>query len=73
MNNNNIIFKTTLSNPSSRILKFTVTLYPLISTYISPIFKLIILSLYSTSSPKIITNRYKYFFSLYSIPNYSTI
>ena len=38
-----------------------------------PIFKLIILSLYSTSSPEIITNGYRYSFSLYSIPNYFTI
>ena len=35
--------------------------------------KLIILFSYSTSSPKIITNRYMYFFSLYSIPNYFTV
>ena len=42
-------------------------------TYISPVFKLIILFLYNTSSPKIITNRYRYFFSLYSIFNYFTI
>ena len=35
--------------------------------------KLIIPSLYNTSSPKIITNRYKCFFSLYSIPNRSTV
>ena len=38
-----------------------------------PIFKLIILFLYSTGSPKIIINGYKYSFSLYSIPNYFTI
>ena len=37
------------------------------------IFKLIILSLYSTSSPKIVTNRYKCFFSLYSIFNRFTV
>ena len=35
--------------------------------------KLIILFLYSTGSPKIITNRYRCFFSLYSIPNRSTV
>ena len=35
--------------------------------------KLIILSLYNTSSPKIITNRYGYFFSLYSISNRFTV
>ena len=38
-----------------------------------PIFKLIILSLYSTSSPKIVTNGYRCSFSLYSIPNRSAI
>ena len=37
------------------------------------IFKLIIPFLYSTSSFKIITNRYRYSFSLYSIPNLFTI
>ena len=35
--------------------------------------KLIILSLYSTSFFKIITNGYKYSFFLYSIPNYFAI
>ena len=35
--------------------------------------KLIIPSLYSTSSPKIIINGYRCFFSLYSIPNRFTI
>ena len=35
--------------------------------------KLIILSLYSTSSPKIITNGYKCSFFLYSISNRSII
>ena len=35
--------------------------------------KLIILSLYSTSSPKIIANRYRFSFSLYNIPNYFTV
>ena len=38
-----------------------------------PIFKLIIPSLYNTSSPKIITNGYRYSFSLYSIPNHFTV
>ena len=38
-----------------------------------PISKLIILSLYSTGSPKIITNGYRYSFSLYSISNYSAV
>ena len=38
-----------------------------------PVFKLIILFLYSTSFPKIITNGYGYFFSLYSIPNRFTV
>ena len=38
-----------------------------------PISKLIILSLYSTGSPKIITNRYRCSFFLYSIPNYFTV
>ena len=36
------------------------------------IFKLIIPFLYSTSSPKIITNGYKFFY-LYNIPNRSAI
>ena len=38
-----------------------------------PVFKLIILFLYSTSFSKIITNKYRCFFSLYSISNYFTI
>ena len=38
-----------------------------------PVFKLIILSLYSISSFKIITNGYRYFFSLYSISNCFTV
>ena len=38
-----------------------------------PVFKLIIPSLYNTSSFKIVINRYRCFFSLYSIPNYFTI
>ena len=33
-----------------------------------PIFKLIILFLYSTSSPEIVTNRYKYFFFSIAFP-----
>ena len=43
------------------------------STYIGPIFKLIIPSLYSTSSFKIITNGYRYSFFLYNISNRFTI
>ena len=35
--------------------------------------KLIIPSLYSTNSPKIVTNRYRYSFSLYSISSRSVI
>ena len=37
------------------------------------VFKLIILSLYSTGSPKIITNGYRCSFFLYSISNRFTI
>ena len=37
------------------------------------IFKLIILFLYNTGSPKIITNKYKSIFFLYNIPNCSAI
>ena len=59
---NYIIFKTTLSYSNSRMLKFTITLYPLILTCTGPVFKLIILSLYSTNSFKIITNAYSFFF-----------
>ena len=70
---NYIIFKTALSCPSRKILKFTVIFYPLILTYTSFVFKLIMSSLYSTSLPKIIINGYRYSFSLYSIPNYSII
>ena len=44
------------------MLKFTIILHPLILTYIGPVSKLIILSLYSTSSFKIIINRYRYSF-----------
>ena len=55
------------------MLKFTVIFYLLILTYTGPIFKLIILFPYSTSSFKIITNGYRYFFSLYSISNPFTI
>ena len=49
------MFKTALSYFSSKISKFTIILYLLTLTYIGLISKLIILSLYSTSSPKIIT------------------
>ena len=59
---NYIIPRTTSSCFSSKILKFTITLRLLILTYIGPISKLIILSLYSTSFPKIVTNRYRFFF-----------
>jgi hypothetical protein len=52
---NYIILRTALSYFSSRILKFTIILYPLILTSTNPISRLIILSLYSTGSPKIIT------------------
>ena len=45
-----IIFKTALFYFSGRILNFTITLYPSIFTYIGPVFKLIILFLYSTGS-----------------------
>ena len=38
-----------------------------------PIFKLIILLLYSTSFSEIVTNKYKCFCSLYSISSYFTI
>ena len=55
------------------MLKFTVILHLLILIYIGPISKLIILFLYSTSSPKIITNGYRCSFSLYSIPNHFTV
>ena len=37
------------------------------------VFKLIILFLYNTGSPKIVTNGYRCFFSLYSIPNRFTV
>ena len=37
------------------------------------VFKLIILSLYNTGFFKIVINRYRCFFSLYSIFNYSAI
>ena len=55
------------------MLKFTIILYFLILTCIGPIFKLIILFLYSTSFSKIVTNRYKYSFFLYSIFSCFTI
>ena len=47
-------------------------LCPLILTYISFVFKLIIPVLYSTSSFKIVINKYRCSFSLYNIPNLST-
>jgi hypothetical protein len=52
---NYIIPKTASFWPNSRMLKFTIILYSLMLTYTGPISKLIILSLYSTRSPKIIT------------------
>jgi hypothetical protein len=52
---NYIIPKTALSWPNSKILKFTIILCFLMLTYTGPISKLIILSLYSTGSPKIVT------------------
>jgi hypothetical protein len=52
---NYIIPKTTLSWPNSKILKFTIISRFLILIYTGPVFKLIILSLYSTNSPKIVT------------------
>jgi hypothetical protein len=52
---NYIIFKTASSWPNSKILKFTIILYPLMLTYTGFIYKLIILSLYGTKSPKIVT------------------
>ena len=58
---------------SNRILKFIITLCLLILTCMSPVFKLIILSLYSTSSSKIGINGYRFSFSLYSIFNSFTI
>jgi hypothetical protein len=52
---NYIIPKTALSWPNSRILKFIITSLPLMLIYTSLVSKLIILSLYSTGSPKIVT------------------
>ena len=52
--------------------KFIITLCLLIFTYIDSVFKLIIPSLYSISSPEIITNKKGFSFFLYSIPNRST-
>jgi hypothetical protein len=52
---NYIIPKTASSWPNSRILKFTIISRLLMLTYTNPISKLIILSLYGTKSPKIIT------------------
>ena len=67
-----IIPKITLSCFNSRMLKFIIILHLLISICISPVSKLIIPSLYSTSSPEIMTNKESFSFSLCSIPNYST-
>jgi hypothetical protein len=52
---NYIIPKTASSWPNSRILKFIIISRLLILIYTSPVSKLIILSLYSTGSPKIMT------------------
>jgi hypothetical protein len=52
---NYIIPKTASSWPNGRILKFTIISRPLMLTYISPVSKLIIPSLYSTGSPEIVT------------------
>jgi hypothetical protein len=52
---NYIISKTTSSWLNSRMLKFTIILYPLILTYTSPVSKLIIPFLYGTRSLKIMT------------------
>ena len=54
------------------MLKFIIILCPLILTYISFVFRLIILFLYNTGSPEIVTNKKGFSFSLYSIPNHST-
>ena len=54
---NYTIPKIALSCPNNRMLKFIITLYPLILTYISLFSKLIIPSLYSTGSPEIITSK----------------
>ena len=43
------------------------------STYIGLVFQLIMPFLYSTSSPKIITNGYGYSFFIYSIFSYSAV
>jgi hypothetical protein len=52
---NYIIPKTALSWPNNRILKFTIILYLLMLIYTNPISKLIIPSLYSIRSLKIVT------------------
>ena len=44
------------TNNNNKILKFIIILYLLIFICISFVFKLIILFLYSTSSPKIVTS-----------------
>src|SRR6266566_8521509 len=64
----NSIPKTALSLPSGRMLKDILTLYPLISTLISPISIYIIPSLYVIGSPKIVINGYGFSLSLYSNP-----
>jgi hypothetical protein len=52
---NYIIPKTVLSWPNGRILKFTIILCSLMLTCTSPVFILIIPSLYGTGSPEIVT------------------
>src|SRR6266704_2599230 len=64
----NSIPKTTLSLPSSKILKKLIIFLPLISTLTGPVSIYIILSLYNIRSPKIVTNRYRFSLSLYSNP-----
>jgi hypothetical protein len=52
---NYIIPKTALSWPNSKMSKFIIIFCLLILTCTGPVFKLIILSLYSTESPEIVT------------------
>ena len=54
---NYIIPEIALSYLSNRMSKFIITLCSLILTYISPISRLIIPSLYSTGSPEIVTSK----------------
>jgi hypothetical protein len=61
---NYIMLKTALSHSNSKILKLILMAYLLIIIYTSPVSKLIILFLYFTESPKIIINRYRFFFYL---------